>query len=83
MQAWEDLEARLPRVAQTLDLHYISGYPIDDVATMLGRSYISGYPIDDVATMLGRSLRTSVLDLRLGHAWLARALNRQRAFAEL
>lgn len=58
-QAWESLDSRLPRVAQTLDLHYISGYSIDDVASILGRS-----------------LQTSALDLRLGHAWLARAVER-------
>lgn len=58
-QAWESLDSRLPRVAQTLDLHYVSGYSIDDVASILGRS-----------------LQTSVLDLRLGNAWLARAVER-------
>ena len=38
MQAWESLDDRLPRVAQTLDLHHIAGYSIDSVATILGLS---------------------------------------------
>lgn len=66
MLAWESLEVRLPRVAQTLDLHCISGYELDDVAAMLGRS-----------------LKTSVLDLRLGQAWLARAVDAQSATVNL
>jgi hypothetical protein len=38
LRTWEGLEAHLPRVAQTLDLHHIAGYSIDRVAAILGHS---------------------------------------------
>lgn len=39
LRAWETIETRLPRVAQTLDLHHVSGYSIDEVAALLGHSH--------------------------------------------
>jgi hypothetical protein len=48
------------------------------VAMTLDLHHISGLRVHVVATVLGRSLQTSALDLRLGHAWLARAIERER-----
>lgn len=45
------------------------------VAMTLDLHHVAGLRVDSVATVLGRSMRTSATDLRLGHAWLARAID--------
>lgn len=45
------------------------------VAMTLDLHHVSGLKVCNIASVLGRSLQTSALDLRLGHAWLARAID--------
>lgn len=45
------------------------------VAMTLDLHHVSGLKVHRIAAVLGRSLQTSALDLRLGHAWLARAID--------